>query len=99
MCIRFLELWDGYPVSMQNTTQISRTRGQMAWWIRRLTGNPRVPSSIPCSNSLCSCHILLTGGAVAMVTEMALSDCGGTVGDVSYKQIPSMNTHSVNGKE
>ena len=33
----------------------------------------RVPSSIPGSNSLCSCHSLQRGGAVAMVTELALS--------------------------
>ena len=46
---------------------------QMAEWLRRLTGNVWVPSSIPGSNSLCSCHSLQRGGAVAKVTELALS--------------------------
>ena len=44
----------------------------MTKWIRRMTGNPRVPGSIPGSNFLCSCHNLRKGGAVAMVTELAL---------------------------
>ena len=46
---------------------------QIAQWLRHLTGNLRVPSSIPGSNSLCSCHSLQRGGEVAMVTELALS--------------------------
>ena len=45
-------------------------RGQMAEWFRRLTGKLRVPSSIPDSNSLCSCHSLQRGCAVAMVTRV-----------------------------
>ena len=41
----------------------------LAEWLRRLTWMQKVPGS----DIWCSCHNLLRGGAVAMVTELALN--------------------------
>ena len=68
MTLSFQSNWRRF--NHQNTTKNVFSSQMMAEWLRRLTGNLRVPSSIPGSNSLCSCQSLQRGGAVAMETEL-----------------------------
>ena len=79
----------GMSISADSPSDETLNRGPLALLLRRqyefLFGinivqfsfffflDQKVRSSIPGSNSLCSCHSLQRGGAVAMVTELALS--------------------------